>query len=1083
MLRVKLKRLAKAVVIALLALLLALAGVVMFIRLKYPSERLRQILIATLAQKYHLQAQIESLSFQLFSGFTLKHLTLAALGPNQAAPPAGFHHVLAIEEITLSYRWRSLFARRLDIDALTISRPVISYWQAADSSTNLDAFVRALSDTTSTVRDTSATSSPVEVNLRTIALHDVRINTAFATAADTQFFSLGPLALTVDDLVVDRTGDYRGKFKLHAEPAQVEYQVRASDSTKHVGYRGEWLATVEGFATVDSIAARARLALAQGHLRLGQSSPAQLPRLQTNFEAQYHLPSAHLTIPRLALALNEQEILAARYDLRVQDGATIFDFHAERGRLDLDEISRLVHAFGSAISPALQPLSATGTLDFSNSELHKTREGWRYDFNLAGENICYRDSSLGLKLDSSAVQLTWRSLAADSSAAATAFACNLSFHTFDFLLDTTKMYTGPGALRVEGTLAKNFAPLKLVWDINWRNFESDTLQSRGAFEAVDESSAATALRLKAKLKVKNLKLARFTADTLQGRVSGELALTGTQWDNLQAGCALRHDSLIYRLAEDSLRISPFDWSLNAKLKLAPDFSDWQFMLGTLQGEPATANFTARYQTAPGVFRFDLNNTTVKLEYVLGILPRSYFEGLNPKLAGASTASGWMNFNFSSLGELEYEGKFTVNSDKAVFTDDSLGIYADWLQLQSTWELATKKTTGDFTLNLRAARMPDYVRLPLPLTIANGKIEIAEETFVIKEGNFTAPDWHLSGDYRVAGKFLREGVQVQSTVNAAMNAPEPVTVERGLTLQGQLTGRMVLDQFFPEDKNAAQPSNLNVALHTERLHVKMDSLLAIHDLNADLSFAQGFDFLTLELSSPKEAERPTWANANEALLLYDILGAPPTDERAPASHVTIGKLQVRDYEFSEIAAELNMGRGRFDIPQLRMNFLGGNMRGNVLVGYGNGNAEELTYSTALQISSIDVSRLRRIAAQVEKGAQLSADFYLNGKGAARNKLDETLNNLAGKLNITKIEKKTATNLLTALDPNGTDAGIQRVRLLLKTGWNVKYMTFEIKNGFIYASLAPVKTKPWSALFNLPTTLDFARLPVKYFMAEE
>lgn len=159
-----------------------------------------------------------------------------------------------------------------------------------------------------------------------------------------------------------------------------------------------------------------------------------------------------------------------------------------------------------------------------------------------------------------------------------------------------------------------------------------------------------------------------------------------------------------------------------------------------------------------------------------------------------------------------------------------------------------------------------------------------------------------------------------------------------------------------------------------------------------------------------------------------------------------------------------------------------MRGNVLVGYGSGAPEELTYSMALQISSLDVSRLRRIATQVEKGAQLSADFYINGKGVAPQQLNETLNSLTGKLNITKIEKKTATNLLAALDPNGTDAGIQRMRLLLKTGWNVKYMTFEIKNGFVYASLAPVKTKPWAALFNLPTTLDFARLPVKYFVEE-
>lgn len=1065
------KRLAKIFLLIISALLLALAAMALYIRVKYPSEKLRQIVITTFAEELHLEAHIEALSFHLFSGFTLENLTLASLS-SKAIPPSHFHDALTIGRITLSYRWRSLFARRLDIDAITISQPSISYWRGADSSTNLDALLFALNDTASTT-DTVAAGLPFTINLRTVSINGLQIKTAFASAADTQFFALGPLALTVDELIIDRAGDYRGQFKLQAVTAPIAFELRANDSTKNVDYRGELAASVVGSASVDSITARARLALAQNRLRLGEERVTPVPNLQTDFEAYYHLPSSHLNLPSFALLLNEEEILNARYEQSRQDSATFFALHAERGKLNLDQLSQILHALGNTLAPALAQLSATGKLDFSESELHKTPAGLRYRLNLRGENIGYRDAALGLKLDSVNTQIVWRSNDEDSST--TAFEGKLSFRTFDFPLDTLRIHSGPGVVRARGMLTKDFSLAQLQWELDWRNLARASLQSNGLFE----TNANKTMRLNLDLKAQDFDLAPFTADTLQGKVSGEIKVTGTEWDNLQVACALQHGELFYLLEEDRLRFPPVEWTLNAKLTLAPDFSDWQFGLGTLRGEPATANFTSRYQTDPGKFRFDLNNATLKLDYVLGILPQSFFEGLNPKLAGASTASGWMNFDFSSLGELEYVGKFVVNSERATFTDDSLGIYADWLELQSAWDLSTNKTLGAFTLNLRAARMPDYVALPLPLTIANGKIEIDEETFVIKEGKFNAADWHLSGDYRVTGNFLRAGLQVQTTVDAALNAPEFVRVDRSLALQGNLAGRMVLDQFFPEDKSAAQPSNINVAWHAEGLNVKMDTSLAIYGMNADLSFAQGFDFLTLELSSPKEAEQPQLANANEAMLLYDVLGEKTS---TPNSRVRIDRLRLRDYEFSDINADLHIGQGRFDIPQLRMNFLGGNLRGNVLVGYGNGNPEEVTYSTALQVSSIDVSRLRRIAAQVEKGAQLSADFYLNGKGAAPNKLEETLNNLTGKLNLTKVEKKTATNLLAALDPNGTDAGIQRMRLLLKTGWNVKYMTFEIKNGFVYASLAPVKTKPWAALFNLPTTLDFARLPVKYFIEE-
>lgn len=1073
------KRLTKIFLFALLALLLVLAGLVIYVRVQYPSERLRQIVIATLAEKFHFDAQIESLSFHLFSGFTLKQLTLSALAPNRSETPLEFKTALSIDEITLAYRWRSLFSGRLDIDALTLTRPSVSYWQAADSSTNLEALFAALQDTSANPRDTSATSLPLTLNLNTIQLDEMRIKLAVATQTDTQRLALGPFALTIEELNIARDVAYRARFKLDAKAAPLVYSLCMHDSARNVEYRSHLNADLKGNVALDALAPhgeqlvmRGEIAFMQNALRYGGTPPALLPELALQAEAQYSFPSSQLNIPSFALHLNKQEILNARYAQRTQGSTTLFDLHVERGQLDLAQISQLAHALGYTLDPSLTQLSATGTLDFSNSELHQTPAGLHYQLNLRGENVGYHDRARGLQLDSVNTRLAWRSDKGDGSST---FESEFSFRTFDFLLDTTRLHTGPGQAHASGTLTEKFSLAQLQWELDWRNLARASVRSNGRFER-DE---ADRMRLNLNLSAHDFDLAPFTADTLQGKVSGEIKVAGTEWEQLEVASTIHHGELFYLLEEDRLRFPPVDWTLNARLKLAPDFSDWQFTLGTLRGEPATANFTARYQSEPGMFQFDLNNATLKLDYVLGILPQSFFEGLNPKLAGASTANGWMNFDFSSLGKLEYTGKFLVNSERAMFTDDSLGIYADWLELQSTWDLATQKTTGAFTLNLRATRMPDYVALPLPLTIANGKIEIDEETFVIKEGSFNAAGWQLSGDYRVAGSFLREGLQVQTTISAAMNAPAPVTVDRGLALQGKLAGRMVLEQYFPDDKNAAQPSHISVALHTEKFNVSMDTSFALENMNADLSFAQDFDFLTLALSSPQVTATPQARNANEALLLYDVLG-----RRAVVSNsqVRVEKLRLREYEFSDVVADLNLGQGRFDIPQLRMNFLGGNVRGNMLVGYGNGNLEEVTYSTALQISSIDVSRLRGIAGQVEKGAQLSADFYINGKGAAPQQLNETLNNLIGKLNITKIEKKTATNLLAALDPNGTDAGIQRMRLLLKTGWNVKYMTFEIKNGFVYASLAPVKTKPWAALFNLPTTLDFARLPVRYFVEE-
>jgi hypothetical protein len=73
---------------------------------------------------------------------------------------------------------------------------------------------------------------------------------------------------------------------------------------------------------------------------------------------------------------------------------------------------------------------------------------------------------------------------------------------------------------------------------------------------------------------------------------------------------------------------------------------------------------------------------------------------------------------------------------------------------------------------------------------------------------------------------------------------------------------------------------------------------------------------------------------------------------------------------------------------------------------------------------------------------------------------------------------ASNLLQMLDPNGTDKGIQNIRLLMKARWNVRQLTFELKNGFVYASLT--HAKPWYAPFKVLQPLDFARFPVQPYL---
>jgi hypothetical protein len=390
---------------------------------------------------------------------------------------------------------------------------------------------------------------------------------------------------------------------------------------------------------------------------------------------------------------------------------------------------------------------------------------------------------------------------------------------------------------------------------------------------------------------------------------------------------------------------------------------------------------------------------------------------------------------------------------------------------------------------------------LPPTKAAGKLTVDETTFTITDGKFEIPNWSAAGSYRLDGEFRPAGLQLRTTVDLEMHAPQPIAPERGATLRGDVVGQVIIDQYFPDALAEPQPSRLNGWLRIDGLDLSIDTTFTLHNLKAACRFDQDFDLLYLPpdmamsngmklepeddlqpylvLKPAPRSGSPIYAKADEALLMYDLFRDAKDKDAGERSWLTIEKIDALDYQFTNLTADLNIGNCRFDIPRFSMNFFDGNLVGNLLVGLGNGNPDSISYATDMQISSLDISGFRRLRAQLGgKQSRISANFELSGLGTAPAKLEGIVNNLSGRLNITKIENKVASNLLQMLDPNGTDKGIQNIRLLMKARWNVRQLTFELKNGFVYASLT--HAKPWYAPFKVPQPLDFARFPVQPYL---
>ncbi|MGH7453638.1 MAG: hypothetical protein ACRENG_19980, partial [bacterium] len=550
-------------------------------------------------------------------------------------------------------------------------------------------------------------------------------------------------------------------------------------------------------------------------------------------------------------------------------------------------------------------------------------------------------------------------------------------------------------------------------------------------------------------------------------------------------------TLAYNTPEYKGKIPAYHLTASSQLALDPALTRLTFSNGALQFEPGQASFGAVYDLTTGAFRFDLTNATLDLAQVRRVLPDTILYAMNyAKVRGRGRLNGWLKGQWLEPDSLDYNGSFYVSSENASYADTALGLYADSLRIKINWLLTASTIGGEYSLFCPEPKFPDYIGQPLRPTTVLGKINADERTFTIAGGEFNIFDWHSAGTYRVEGEFQPGGIQMKTTVTLSLHTPVPITVDRGLTLRGNVEANFVLDQYIPNAPGDPQPARFVGQLQSDGLDVTIDTLFSLRDLKADCHFDQEFDLLDLTLKPSQEAPPVAFANAGEALLMYDIFGDVMRNDvirknvmrenASGPSRITIGQIDAFGYQISDVVADLAIGNCRLDIPKFSMKLFDGNLAGNLLVGLGNGNPDSISYSTSMQLASIDISYFRRLSAQLGKSSRLSANFSLSGLGIMPEKLNEVVNNLEGGLNITKIENKVASNLLQMLDPNGTDKGIQNMRLLLKTRWNVRQITFEMKNGFIYASLSPVK--PWFMPYSLPSTIDFARLPVRYFFAD-
>jgi hypothetical protein len=264
-------------------------------------------------------------------------------------------------------------------------------------------------------------------------------------------------------------------------------------------------------------------------------------------------------------------------------------------------------------------------------------------------------------------------------------------------------------------------------------------------------------------------------------------------------------------------------------------------------------------------------------------------------------------------------------------------------------------------------------------------------------------------------------------------------------------------------------------HTSgRLSSQLDSLAwqqdaALQDLVLDLPFEQ---MLRLEpvfsLDSDRRRSPLDWSGLRgwdrrqpvfEGSARTTAAGTSGGGREGEGWALRIARARYGAWSLDALMVDLRPGQGRLDIPEFRFNLFGGGVRGSAeVVGL-----DSTRYALDCSLIGLDSRYFEfgdRLGGGRGQGGLVHAVMSLEGQGLDLDALDQ----LRGWLRMPDLDRQVTLNLLRALDAQGVDPSIGRIRRLLELPgfrYRVERVEFDVAHGFARPRVS-LKKSPFSPL---------------------
>ncbi len=1031
-----------------------------------------------------MQLDIEDGSFHFLSDTRLEGITLK---------DSTGARIAAIESISLRYRLLPLFQRKLVILRLTIVNPQVTYDHVIESGKSADLHSSSRdSDKESVIQLASndvtqpsfGFSLPIKLEIDNLTVENARAAITAHSTEGTIKTELNGIFLEAKQIHIVDSTDYSGQFTLGSEDTITLAYISDVFNLNSRSYFN-----LNATGSLDPALKSLNIALRC----LPEFNAVLLDNAINDFSLSEIALSANanlidfndLNIDDIRLLFGGDTILVASAEIGDILGYPRLNLQVHEGKVFIDDWLPIIRGFLSMIGweSILDDVNITGLIRIENSLLTGTMLGANPELeavvNLAIINAGLTHGSLPLRAQGFNFDLSYRGAVYPAE--------NISFildaDAYLCSVETTGIDAEPLVitdLKSSLTASADKDLENLDVELRWAGkgpFQSDqkgdvNIQIKRLNR--EDPLASSGLAIRGGCSIKDLPLDKFVRDRGSGSLSAAADFVFRGLNDIEVGIGVLCPDLTLCIDTDTVSIPPLMAHSESRWNLSENFGQLKFEELKVEIDPyGDASLVCSYKTDGS---WDISSLDLEADFT-EIAP--LFNTLLPENLTDLILTGDLHFSGEASGNLnpdkaEFHHQIDVDTENIALKLPYYKSTVDSIVFSSTFagNKDCLSSSGEIEIGKLVSEMVSSKPYRQIKASWDGSFDLEEqEASVSFQTNLSQLGLETSGD--VILKISKEEILGQAKLGLQFHSDSLINLTNEVQLAGE--SELACDLLLSESGKY----ELTGEIECNNLTATYADEFRLEDLNLYMPYETTFVIDSNGVAFGANSD--TYATSSDPVLFASNEHLFPANKTYGT--VSCGLLRYTDYNVSNLEGIISFQQDRLESPGLKVDAYDGVLKGAFEVSFPVMIPDSIGYWMRVSAHEINTALLRQSKAKKGEDNQISAFARFSGQGINPNGHFD----LAGSVDITRIGRQVADNLLRFMDPNQTDPSIQTYRGYLKRGWGVKVFTFGVKDDFVYTSIIPLKppiTKLdmfiLSRLIGLGKSITFGRVPLKFFL---